>query len=1044
MKKSLHLAAFTLLAFSGLSPNLSAAVQLPYTTTFGTSSTDWTLLDLNGDGDNWGAKKWALYSDGIRFNLVSSQNGAADDWAISPAFALEAGRQYEVKYLFYGNSSSAKNIPVDLKLVTSVTSPESDGTLIAHYPPAEGGTTNKNATPYTTTFTAPASGTYYIGAHMTASYVPYTSGGPAEQNGQIYFRSFSITPLQKAAAPGAVTSFAATPGAQGARTATLSFTAPANDAEGNALEGTVRINLYREDQETPFFTSDGMQPGTSSTATDNEPFEGETWYVARAANDSGEGADVRADVYVGEDTPTAVRELKTTVADGKVSLTWNVPEGGQHGQYLNTEGLRYNISRILDDEITPLGEVAASAYTDDTLSPDRQVNVSYQVTAVSSAGLGQASQTRPVNFGTPLTLPFADSFAAGKFQTSPWRQEVVFNFEGASYEPKWDIIEQTTVTDNVTDDNPEGDEITIASQDTDKGFLRFNSNAVGKMKDPAKGRLISPSVSLKGMKNPVLSFYMFRETYYTTDPATNGGYRDDHVVVETSVDNGVFTPVEDAEFHRYGTENDWVLCEVPLHAVTDNERVQIALLGSGFGGGPIYIDNVRIDDRIAYDLQALEISGPSRIRIGESGAFSVTVKNAGGFTADDYAVELMCEGESVASATFSGLKPGKTVKQVVEYAPASDTEIKSAEISARVVLQGDQVADNNATGDITVNITEGLLPAISSITATANSGEVTLTWPEPDSLGADALIEEDGFESYKPFAINDFGKFTSYDADNKVTYGIGQAAGITYPGSGEKIGFQIFTPSATEIDVDEQLLWTPRSGLNMAIAPQAQSMGSSTTSDDWLVFPPLSGNSQSIGFYARSVSEDYREYIKAYYTTTSTPTAPEDFIPCPHVGDISYAVPTEWTRLVYSVPQGAKFFALRHISADGYALMVDDATYERAFPTLEEAGFTGYNVYCDGVKANATPLTETTFTHTPGDGTHTYNVKAVYTAGESRGDTNSATVQVSGSGVDGIVGDNAGIQEEWYTLQGIRISSPAGPGIYIVKTGSRSRKVVVR
>lgn len=46
MKKSLHLAAFTLLAFSGLSPNLSAAVQLPYTTTFGTSSTDWTLLDL--------------------------------------------------------------------------------------------------------------------------------------------------------------------------------------------------------------------------------------------------------------------------------------------------------------------------------------------------------------------------------------------------------------------------------------------------------------------------------------------------------------------------------------------------------------------------------------------------------------------------------------------------------------------------------------------------------------------------------------------------------------------------------------------------------------------------------------------------------------------------------------------------------------------------------------------------------------------------------------------------------------------------------------
>lgn len=326
------------LAAIALAPALFAQETLSYEITFSSSNySTWTILDLNQDGDNFGAKKWSWWSNNsmLRFNLTSSQNGAANDWVISPAFNLEAGTQYEISYYFYGYTSSAKNIPVDLKLVTSNTAPEASGTILASYPDADGGTTTKTGDSKTVVFTATASGTYYIGAHLTAEY----SGYPNEKSGSIAFRNFGIKALQKATAPGALGALSVTPGANGAETATISFTAPTLDAEGNPLTGKVKVNLYREDATTPFFTSEEMTAGESGTATDNSPFAGETWYVARAGNGSGEGPEMRADAWIGEDVPVAVTNILVKAnADGKLAVTWNAPTESVHGGYINYGG----------------------------------------------------------------------------------------------------------------------------------------------------------------------------------------------------------------------------------------------------------------------------------------------------------------------------------------------------------------------------------------------------------------------------------------------------------------------------------------------------------------------------------------------------------------------------------------------------------------------------------------------------------------------------------------------------------------------------------
>ena len=1042
--------------------------ELPYSIDFNTEANvkTWKLLDLNGDGDNWGARCWSWWSNNkiLRYNLVSSQKGNANDWAISPAFSLEAGTQYEMTYYFYAYSSSAKELPVELKLVTSNTAPESDGTVLAAYPndPATG-TTDKNAESKTVTFSVPTSGTYYIGAHMSAAY-------NSSKYGNIIFRNFGLKALQKATAPGAVTGATAVADPVGANSVKISYTLPSVDAEGNPLTGQVRINVYAEDEETAKASTPYGEPGSTGTIDLTDCYTGETWFRLKAENKAGEGQEQRIDLFVGEDVPVAVSDLKAAVGeDGKMTVTWTAPTQSMHGCYVNYDNLSYQINRVLDDQLTSVGTVSGTSFTDNDLSADKQVNVSYQVVGKSSAGFGASAQTSTLNYGPAVALPFAESFSEKSYHTSPWRQEVVFNFEDASYQPAWDLIDQAMVVDNVTDDNPEGDEIVIASQDTDRGFLRFNSNAIGKAKEAASGRLVFPAIDFSDKLNPVLTFWMFRETYYTTNPATNGGYRDDFVSVEVSSDNGAFVPVEGAEFHRYGKENNWVFCEVPLYGASGSGRVQVALNGHGFGGGPIYIDNINVEERTAYDLQAVSLSGPSRVRVGETADYVLTVKNGGGREVAEYTAELYKDGEKVMTAQGQSLAPGKFKGVTFAYEPETGEEGATCEFTAKVVYAADQDAENNQSAAVSTMITAPLLPAVTGLAADVDNNKVNLSWGKADWLPAETLLEEDGFEGYEPFVFNTFGDFKCFDLDNRITFGIGAAAGVTYPNSGEKMAFQIFCPSETNIPEEEMDMWAVHSGVNMAIAPQAQSSGEPVSSNDWLIFPRLSGNAQNITFFARSLNDNYGEFIQGFYATTANPTEAEDFLPCPDGGDISYSVPVEWTKLSYSVPQGAKYFALRHTSADGYALMVDDVTYQRSIPEAGELGLLGYNVYCNGEKLNDTPVAERTLQHAPTEsGDMEYQVAAVYPDGESS-KCEPLKINFEYSGIEGDMAESFMIATDGltikvtgayeseialYTTSGIMlarelsdgtcvIDAPSA-GVYILTVGARTYKIALR
>jgi hypothetical protein len=172
-----------------------------------------------------------------------------------------------------------------------------------------------------------------------------------------------------------------------------------------------------------------------------------------------------------------------------------------------------------------------------------------------------------------------------------------------------------------------------------------------------------------------------------------------------------------------------------------------------------------------------------------------------------------------------------------------------------------------------------------------------------------------------------------------------------------------------------------------------------------------------------------------------------------------------WTKYTFEIPVGARYFAIRCISSNQFALMIDDVTYDPAQDMVE---FTGYNVYRDGEKI-ASEIGDASYSDTDihsSSSRHTYFVSAQYEEGESAY-SNVVTIDVSGISADnldaeisiysrnhelyiqGAAGNqvmvcNAAGQTLYHFLAKANIESVSlQPGIYIVRAGNKTAKIAV-
>ena len=283
-----------------------------------------------------------------------------------------------------------------------------------------------------------------------------------------------------------------------------------------------------------------------------------------------------------------------------------------------------------------------------------------------------------------------------------------------------------------------------------------------------------------------------------------------------------------------------------------------------------------------------------------------------------------------------------------------------------------------------------------------------LAWTAPDlSDGNPDNIVTETFEDYKAWDIDRAGEWSFIDADKRLTVGIG---GITAPDFYKPAAYRVFNNAEMYGPTAESYVAHSGHQYLAAFCSQEDKPEKTIVNDNWLVSPKLNGVSQEVSFWARTYNDYYGEEQFEFLTST-TDSEQASFKVLAKVTDVPMNQATwAWQEYKFTVPEGTRYFAIRHISPDGFIFLLDDITYNEGGGNIKLAG---YNVYRDGVKLNETPVANAEFVDTNApDCDHTYHVTALYDLGESAL-SEPATIKVSD--VDSALADGVKVSAEGLT-----------------------------
>ena len=184
-------------------------------------------------------------------------------------------------------------------------------------------------------------------------------------------------------APGPATNVAVAPGANGALTATITWTNPSVNVGGTALTELTAMKVYRDD--ALIYTLNNPPIGGNSNYTDNAVgTAGMHIYKLVGVNSAGDGTPATGQAWIGPDVPAAVTSLTLTAQGDNGLLTWVNPTAGLHGGYY-TGVTGYDIKRYPDmATFNVAGPV--TQWIDNTVPAAG--NYYYDVTTKNAAGLG--------------------------------------------------------------------------------------------------------------------------------------------------------------------------------------------------------------------------------------------------------------------------------------------------------------------------------------------------------------------------------------------------------------------------------------------------------------------------------------------------------------------------------------------------------------------------------------------------------------------------------------------------------------------------------
>lgn len=246
----------------------------------------------------------------------------------------------------------------------------------------------------------------------------------------------------------------------------------------------------------------------------------------------------------------------------------------------------------------------------------------------------------------------------------------------------------------------------------------------------------------------------------------------------------------------------------------------------------------------------------------------------------------------------------------------------------------------------------------------------------------------DGFESedYTDFEINPVGKlgWTFIDNDQYRTYGFN---GFEFPGMGSPMAACIMNPEACTPPNEHKYAHKGRRSLAFFAAYPDETEGGLVLhrSDDYMISPRLDFHKDfTFSFFAKThMNIDGRlETIRVGYSKTGKDLSDFEWVS----GDYEEVPEEEYTMFSYDMPREARYVALNNASDDVFILFVDDVKIGTGITTSgKEPAYgktLGYKIYLDGVEQGTTEDTQWHLENLA-DGMHMAEVSKLYNMGES-------------------------------------------------------------
>lgn len=981
---------------------IGAPYQIPVDFSFNTQEeyNIFTVID-NNETVTLDSGLWQYSPSGEAAGYVGGTKDG-DDWLITPSFRLKANTQYIISHdvLCYSDNW-----------------PEEYDVYLGTSPTIEGMTTQivKPTTIWwdeyrtnTVTVTVPADGVYYLGFHATS------------EAGSAFFLldNIKIRESYNLLAPAEVKSFNVEAGENGAKKASITFTTPFNNVKGEELDDDLTVRICRNGVVIKIIYD--VAPDEQMTYEDSDPVDRSmNEYSVYCSTYYGQGPAATSSVWVGVDAPSAPINAKVELdAAGHPVITWEQPEGrGVHGGYVDNADLSYSVAYATNGGMTKVADkISGLTCTDtDLILENTGAQAMHQYYIVPSSNVtdeyGENATALYIS-GKPYAMPFKESFKGGK-ATNFWA------FTGTNGEG-WGI----------------GDDFSIGSQDDDNGVLYYLP-AVPEVTATA----MSGKIDISNAANPCLTFYLRKMSiadngYYDTDPSK------DVLHIKAGADNFNPATIKSIPLTEIKTLGEYIYYTVSLKELGAKDFVVVAFEYEAVSDRtPIMIDNVTVKDMCDYNVLVGQIEAPEAVDVMEDLSVSVEVMNSGNNRMENIAVRLMSGDTVETESVIDALDPEKSATVTLET-KALPSWGEKATFTVSIVADKDEIEGDNVSESFSVDVLYHERPAVTDLTSDINSGNnsLELSWSAPDGLTQTETRVTETFESYN-HGDQTFGDWKSEDKSFWGFAGVKtitvDGVKITIPGSDDSQAFMVFDPVMAGINLDESPEWEPVSGSQLIVSFGDAANDDMEANNDWLVSPELSGKKQTISFWARTGAkkgkpDEIRVYSTAEIEYNASGTVKTSSFTAVAGGDITLT--REWVKYEYELPAGTKYFAIRNLSDDGFAVLIDDITYE---PYVEKtnANFEGYNIYRDGALLNSTPVSETYYTVSPivyGK----YTVRVVYDEGES---DDSNEVMVINSGIDSIE-TSAEDDAVYYDLNGIRVPEPQEGKIYILK----NRKVVYR